>query len=85
MMDSELQQYERNNQLSFALASMAFEEYTHIVVLHRVPGQGLQLLGGGSCSSVLRRFGDLKVLRSCITPHGLLRIVVESPPQGHGS
>lgn len=80
-MISEYAQYERNCTLSFALASMGFEEYTHIVVLQRFPGQGLQLLGGGSVSSILRRFGSCKVVRSSITPHGLLRIVVV-PPQG---
>lgn len=81
MMVSEYAQYEKNNMLSFALASMVFEEYTHIVVLQRFPGQGLQLLGGGSVSSILSRFGDRQVVRSSITPHGLLRIVV-APPQG---
>lgn len=81
-MTSEYAQYEKNCTLSFALASMGFEEYTHIVVLERVPGHGLQLLGGGSVSSILRRFGSCKVVRSSIAPHGLLRIVVELPQGG---
>lgn len=75
--DSDYAQYERNSTLSFALASMMFEPYTHVVVLRRIPGEGVSLLGGGRPSVVLSRYGSLKVVRSMITPEGILRIVVE--------
>lgn len=74
-------QYDRNCKLSFALASMAFEPYTHVIVRQRLPGEGLQTIGGGYVSDLLSRFGDLQVESSYITHEGLLQITVSSPDQ----
>lgn len=70
-------QYEKNKKLSFALASMMFEPYTHIIVSRRVPGKGLQVVGGGHAHTVLKRFGDFEIAESRITWDGVLRIIVE--------
>lgn len=85
MKGSDYQQNENNNLLSFALACMGFEEYTHIVVMQRLSDQGLCLIGGGHLSTVLRRYGGMMVESSYITPEGLLRIIVKSPSQGDGN
>lgn len=70
-------QYDKNNTLAFALSSMMFEPFTHIVVKRRTFDTGLQAVGGGTVYSVLSRFGSLKVIRSNITSEGVLLIVVE--------
>lgn len=75
--DPDYLQYERNCTLSFALASMMFEPWTHMVVLRRVPGRPPVILGGGSPRVVLSRYGSLEVVRSSITPEGILCIVVK--------
>lgn len=79
MMKSDFQKDDKNSLLSSALASMSFDKSVHIVVLERVPGVGFVYMGGGYSSSVIKRFGRLLVESSCITPDGLLRIIVKSP------
>lgn len=75
----EYAQYEHNCTLSFALASMMYDPWTHAVLYQRVPGSGLQLLGGGAPFRLIHEFGAWRVERSSISPDGILRIVVEPP------
>lgn len=75
----EYAQYEHNRTLSFALASMMYDPWTHAVLYHRVPGSGLELLGGGTPFWLIREFGAWTVEHSNISPDGILRIVVEPP------
>lgn len=74
----EYAQYNHNCTLSFALASMMYDPWTHVVVYERVPGFGLQLLGGGHPLDLIRRFGSRIVERSSIAD-SILRIVVKEP------
>ena len=69
-------QYEKNNQLSFALASMMFDRFTHIVVRRRRPGHGVIYLGGGNPVTVMERYGDLKIESCVIRPDCILQITV---------
>ncbi len=75
--DYDYSQYDKNNTLSFALASMMFGEFTHIVVCRRLPGRRIDYLGGGNPYKIIKRYGDLKVISSVITCDGLLQIIVE--------
>lgn len=70
-------QYEKNNTLRFALSSMMFVDYVHIVVIRMSPGKSPETLGGGRVSTILRRYGDLTVLRSSVTSEGILQIIVK--------
>ena len=79
-LSDEYAQYEKNCTLSFALASMMYDPWTHIVVCERVPGKGLYVVGGGHLLDIIRRFGSRKVVASRISSEsGILRIIVESP------
>lgn len=75
--DYDYSQYDKNNTLSFALASMMFCEFTHIVVCRRLPGRRLDYLGGGNPYKMIKRYGDLKIVSSIITNDGILQITVE--------
>lgn len=75
--EKDFAQHDNNCTLEFALRSMMFESYTHIVVRRRMPGHGMQPIGGGSPSSVIRRFGSLQVASSLITHEGVLQVTVE--------
>lgn len=75
--DNDYSQYDKNNKLSFALASMMFEKYTHITVRRRAPQGGIEFLGGGDPVRIIKRYGDLHVVSSVITHDGLLQITVE--------
>lgn len=70
-------QYDKNNKLSFAVASMMFEKFTHITVRRRAPKGGIEYLGGGDPVRIIKRYGDLRVVSSAITRDGLLQITVE--------
>lgn len=74
--DPDYSQYEKNNLLSFAVASMMFEQYTHVIVRRRRPGHGVEYLGGGDPVKVIKRFGNLHIESALITPDGLLQITV---------
>lgn len=75
-MMNEYDQYEKNNLLSFALASMQFEKYTHVVVRRRRPGHGVIYLGGGDPFTIIDRYGT-ELIESClIRPDGILQITV---------
>lgn len=78
-LSDEYAQYEKNCTLSFALASMMYDPWTHIVVCERFLGVGLQVVGGGRPLDIIRRFGSRKVVASRITSEGILRIIVELP------
>lgn len=69
-------QYERNNKLSFAIASMAFDGYTHIVLRKRLSDGSLGMLAGGRPADILSRYGDMEIERASVTFEGLLLIVV---------
>lgn len=69
-------QYEKNNLLSFAVASMMFEQYTHVTVRRRKPGHGVEYLGGGNPVKVIERYGNLHIESAMITPDGMLQITV---------
>lgn len=70
-------QYEKNNTLAFALASMMFEKYTHILIRRRKPGRRTEHLGGGNPIRIIREFGNLHIESCSITPEGFLIIMVE--------
>lgn len=74
--DSDFPQHEKNSTLESALRSMMLESYTHIVVRRRVPGYGMEPIGGGTPASVIRRFGSFEVERSLITHEGVLQVTV---------
>lgn len=58
------------------LQLMNLPEYSHVLVKYRVPGYGLEGLGGGSPASVLSRFGS-KLIDWCFVVDGKLYIVVK--------
>lgn len=78
MIISEYAQNEKNNTLAFALASMMFEPYTH-VVLKMSSGGHLSFAGGGHVGDVIKHYGHYQVVRSNITGDGILHIVVKEP------
>lgn len=51
--------------VKFALESMGFLPYTHIIVRER-DSSGITPLGGGYLEKVLRRYGDREIERSTI-------------------
>lgn len=55
-----------NNTVGFALRSMCFLPYTHIVVRRHSPG-GVEVLGGGYLGRVLSRYGGMELERSFIS------------------
>lgn len=72
-------QYEKNNTVSFALASMMFEQYTHITVRRRKAGHGIEYLGGGDPIRIIKRYGNLHIDSCMIRPDGILQITVKDP------
>lgn len=72
----ELSQNKYNNTLAFALRSMMFDPYVRIALRRRLPDRSLEILGGGSVSSVLSRYGSLEIERASITTEGILFIIV---------
>ena len=76
-MSDELRQNKQNNTLAFALRSMMFVPYTHVVIRRRGPDRVMVSIGGGDPVSVIRRFGDLQVEQSLITYEGILQIIVK--------
>jgi hypothetical protein len=75
--DLDYSQYDKNNTLAFAMASMMFGEFTNIVVCRRLPDRRIDYLGGGKPYRIMQRYGDLKIKSSIITTDGFLRIMVE--------
>lgn len=46
--DNDYSQWDKNNRLGFALASMMFDTYTHVLVRRRTPGKGYEHIAGGN-------------------------------------
>lgn len=66
-----MEQYQNNNSVRFALLSMGFEPYTHIVVRTRKDGH-IDTLGGSlNLSTILSRYGNMTVEKSCIVDNVL--------------
>lgn len=76
--DSEYSQYDKNNTLGFALASMMFCDYTHIVVRYR-DESGYYVCLGGSYSpvAIIGTHGSLPIESSRILSDGTLQITVK--------
>lgn len=54
-----------SNTVEFAVRSMCFLPYTHIIVRQR-KASGIEPLGGGGLSKVLSRYGSMIVERSFV-------------------
>ena len=81
----EYAQYEHNRTLSFALASMMYDPWTHAVLYHRVPGSGLELLGGGLGGPAHEDEGPLRAAAGGVEQRLQIHLSGDRPhpPQDH--
>lgn len=70
-------QYESNNTVAFAIASMRFEVSGRIEVRRRRPRDFPEILSMGYPERILSECGHLKITRSFISSQGRLIIEVE--------
>ncbi|AXF52328.1 MAG: hypothetical protein [Inoviridae sp.] len=75
--NNDYSQWDKNNTLAFALASMMFDRYTHVLVRRQIPGKGYEHIGGGSPVQLMKKYGDLLIESSIITRDGFLQITVK--------
>lgn len=75
--DNDYSQWDKNNRLGFALASMMFDTYTHVLVRRRTPGKGYEHIAGGNPVYLIKKYGDLQIESSIITRDGFLQITVK--------
>jgi len=63
--------------MEFALLSMGFENYTHIVVETRINRRLYSIGGSMYLDTIFKRYGEREIVRSCICRDGVLSIEVE--------
>ena len=64
-----------NKTVKWVLISLNLIPYSRISV-RRHGANGVEYLGGGYCSSVLSRFGDMEIVDSCIIDNILILYVI---------
>lgn len=55
-----------NNTVEFAVRAMCFMPYTHILVRTR-KDRRIDVLGGGRMIDIIKRYGDLEIVRSFVS------------------